>query len=249
MLPGKPQWMWIAFGGAVGPQSEAEEGETPVADFWGSAGVNGGMSMHGFALIPSGGSAPVAVSAGALTALHTVGAIDVAYPAGLSANDIVLLITNSQQDNPVTSAPGFTQIGTQQLINDGVPLAILARGGVWWMRAAGTESGTVSVQRGSNGSSGDIFYGVMIAYSGCITSGDPYEGLEENVQNGGTNPAVANAVTTLGPNRTVLCVMNQVDNSLRGGASAGPATGWANRVTERDNVGNDGAIYVDDIAL
>src|SRR3990170_7523636 len=97
-------------------------------------------------------------------------AITPALPTGLSTNDILLLVCESADSaNPITVANQnggtWTRLGSSILIGTGA----LTRLDVFWSRYNGSQGDpTTSVP-------GNHVYGFIIAYSGCVASGDPYE--------------------------------------------------------------------------
>jgi len=90
------------------------------------------------------------------------GNLSVSYPASVSVND-ALVVTVTASDNVVSTMPAGWTLKTAT--NNTASL----RTEVWWARAAGGETGTVTVTR----SSGAAAVAQMIAVAGGNTSGDP----------------------------------------------------------------------------
>lgn len=175
------------------------------------------------------GATPTFVAAGTVSGASTATGVaqSVSYPAGLLANDI-LIIQISYNDPNLTTDPtiswsiptGFTAMGSA--------VTVLGMTGVmFWRRATGSETGTVSSTRTGGFSAGDRYnIAQMTAWRGCKTSGDPFEALASNTKTDAT--MVGSSVTTTGANRRVVALHNQqaFDRTLEGPLTSTPATGW-----------------------
>lgn len=106
-------------------------------------------------------SLPTWVSNGTWT--QGTGNLAVDYPAGLVANDLLLLFVQSNNE-AVTTPTGWTEIGTQT--GQGAALtAGSTRLAVYYKVAAGTETGTFTVT-----DTGDHTFGITSAYRGVNVS-------------------------------------------------------------------------------
>lgn len=173
---------------------------------------------------------------------HTTTALSVPYPAGLAADDILILPVNFAGTGVTMTTPtDFTQIGnTEDYGADGAGHTL--HSALYWKRATGSESGSLALTKSGNGGTGSIFYGALLAYQGCLASGDPIDGTPTDVTDT-TSPYTMASVTTTGANRRVICAFCIEDNN---GRSTGPETGWTNRIHLLSTTGNDGTIAVDD---
>ncbi len=152
-------------------------------------------------------------------------AITPGMPAGIALDDILLLFleTRSGQGIGINTPNGgtWTAIGAQDVGGTtGTRLTAL------WSRYNGTQTAPVT------GDSGDHQYGVIQAYRGCVTTGDPFEGLI-----GGNDPVsdtvlTADGSTTQGPDRLVIVAASRDQDD-----AAALYSGWSNadlaNITER----------------
>lgn len=130
-----------------------------------------------------------------------------AVPAGVAADDIVLAFLYKENANAVTPPAGFTEFIT-------VPATDHTLHG-FWKRATGADSGTYTF----GWTTSNWREGFAVAYSNCVTSGNPYEALATAVNNtaGTTSPGVTTAPLT--DNARVLWV----STSFAGGTWTVPA--------------------------
>jgi len=163
-----------------------------------------------------------------------------AIPAGTDANDICLLL--HEMDPVLNAAVLGTVTGYTDVLNSpvsqtgGLPTRLTAR----WHRAAGPESGTVSVPAVTNHHSARI-----IGIRGCVTGGNPWNvtaaGLQSDTLATVTFPAVTttaadclvlNAVTTgtdvastahisAFTNAELAAIAERVDNWVSSGTGGG----------------------------
>lgn len=143
-------------------------------------------------------SAPAFKAAGASSGTR-FGSFTVTSP-NLAVNDICLLFAVSTSADPATPS-GWTLCA-------GCPVSSVSpRYNVYWKRA--TAAGTITVPVGSRlGACGGVIY----AYSGCVTSGDPTE-AGAGSQNASSTTVTMPSVTTLGPNRLVVMSAGITANS------------------------------------
>ena len=116
---------------------------------------------------------PIAVRGDAAgTVAYGTGAVTPGLPTGTVTGDILVMVCESQYGEAVTCS-GWTEIGSspQQEATDGTRLTVL------WCR----YDSTAPVNRTTN-DPGDHIIARIVAFSGCITIGDPF-----NVTAGGTN--------------------------------------------------------------
>ena len=110
-------------------------------------------------------AAPALQTSTSLTGGNGTSAV-VTLPASIAANDIIIVSIYKENTNAVTPPAGYAEIGT-------APTTTAPQGQyTFWYRAAGGESGTVTFSW-----TGNVFRAAAAhRISGCITSGNPYEG-------------------------------------------------------------------------
>jgi hypothetical protein len=161
---------------------------------------------------------------------YSVGAITPGIPAGTAENDILLLplFTFGQ----AIDVPGWTELLSP--VDEGTYGIRLS---VFWKRAGSSESAPTTTD------SGIINVGGIIGFSGCVTTGNPFEAVAMSSDADTGGDIVIPGITTLGPNRTVIKLVTEYITS---GTSA-RFTGWANSnlsdiVEVIDNAGGNGSI-------
>lgn len=139
-------------------------------------------------------------------------------PTGLANNDILIGVSFRGSGTPptVTAPTGFTQIGTEISLNDG--FGFLAKISLYWKRAA-SESGNYTFTHSSCSAQG-----MLMAFSGCVTSGSP---IDVSSQNSGTNStSTATGITTTVAN-DLLAYIGQ----CWGDAAQSTPTGFTNIIS------------------
>jgi hypothetical protein len=184
-------------------------------------------------------AAPIFGSAGAIAAAEAI-SVNVPYPSGIAANDILILLGLTKNNIDILVPTDFTaDAGNQQ--TSGASLL-----GEWfWKRATGSESGTLTMSRASG--TGAPLAGVMARFTGCVTSGTPYEAATKRDSVGTTfTPA---DTTTLGADRLALALAVAAEDLL----ALGNYTGGTATVTERVHVEfdlvNDGTLHIADATV
>jgi hypothetical protein len=189
-------------------------------------------------------TAPTFVAAG--TVASGTGAITPALPAGLQANDILLLfVETANQTISITNQNGgtWTQV-------TGSPQGTGTAGGtaatsltVFWSRYNGTQGAPTTSD------SGDHQLGRMIAIRGATTSGNPWDVTAGGVEaTADTSGSIAGATTTVANALVVVAIAT----SLPDASSTAKFSGWTNAdlssLTERtDNTvtaGNGGGLAI-----
>lgn len=167
----------------------------------------------------SAGGIPFFVAAGSYGNASST-SVSPGYPAGIAANDILIL--HVHLDDGLGNA-SISSVGTGWTLIDSEALANDSTAGLYWRRATGSESGTITVTASEDVNSGCL--GARIsAWRGCKTSGDPYEGAGHTNQAAGlsfTGPSV----TTAGPNRRVVAINGSTQTSV--GTTAADPSNWA----------------------
>ena len=161
--------------------------------------------------LPAWAAAPSYVGNGGIAALFKGTSIDVAYP-NPSNNDIVILImaSSSTTDDVFSAVSNFNG-----------PIDTQHQTGNWhvawyWKRANGAE-GTGTEACGRNSGSGTL-YGLMVNYSGCITTETPYS--QAATAGGQSTSASSSSITPNTDNARIVCFINVEDN-----VSVGTLTG------------------------
>lgn len=152
---------------------------------------------------------PTYIGAGALVARTGTGSANIPYPAGIQANDILVVIGEGSDGFP--GAPtGFTSKAISTLGSAGTTCQVS------WKRATGSESGNLAHDDGGN--IVDHWMARMFCFRGAVTSGDPFN--QVNTSNSTSSTSVTfPTVTTTADNCLILnCLTWAADN-------AGPLAG------------------------
>jgi hypothetical protein len=120
-------------------------------------------------------------SKGTAVAVASGTTVSPTLPPSIEANDILILVANSftgggSNNTTFTDPSGWTRLDTNQAYVNQF-FAENGKVGVWWKRAAGGESGTVSVVRG--GTTTEVFHAQIYRFSGMIATGSPVRGQAE----------------------------------------------------------------------
>jgi Putative Ig domain len=149
---------------------------------------------------------------------------NITLPADIQANDILLMpvfVANTSGGTVTINTPsGWTAVSAQVTLVGGEDLKF------FWKRAAGGESGTVTVTS-SGGLGGALSFtkGEICSYRNCIATGTPFEAVGEAHNSAGTANTAGPDVITTGANRAVVAACF-VDFEV---TSAQPS-GWTDRV-------------------
>jgi hypothetical protein len=142
------------------------------------------------------------VAAGALAEDSGAGGnITPALPAGILANDILVLVI-SAADNIVCTLPAAY---TKKLeTNSGT----IGRQTVAWARATGTDTAPLVTHAAGNAIGARI-----LAYRGCITTGDPFSAAVANAVAQGVSTTITATTITPANNEMVLLITSAFDNN------------------------------------
>jgi hypothetical protein len=181
---------------------------------------------------PPPGGAPAFASAGAAAAALDA-SVDVPYPAGTNANDILILLVLTRDSVDVNTPAGFTQGGARGQ-NAGL------RAEWFWRRATGSESGTVTVTKASGTA---LLMARMYRYTGAITSGSPIEASSQDGK--GANATITPVdITTAGSNRRVVVLVAEGNDLALGDFTGGTATVAEEIAEATSSLGIDGALGI-----
>jgi hypothetical protein len=187
-------------------------------------------------------AAPSVISKGTASAV-TSGSITPSYPASPLANDIIFLLVIDHQPvsiGVINTPTGFTE-AAQGTYQDSTP-ANQGRVALFWRRAAGGESGTVSVSRTGDTGPDGTFFGQMYLVRGAITSGNPWDVV--TARYGPGNATVTwDAVNVIDTERTLLAFTAQTDDV----PGVSTPTGYTRTVAiDITTTGTDAQLALDD---
>jgi Tfp pilus assembly protein PilW len=182
-------------------------------------------------------AAPTVISKGTAAA-GTAASISPGYPVSPQANDIIFILAISNQPNGigiVDTPSGFTE-AAQGTFQNNTPTN-RGRAALFWKRAAGGESGTVSISRTGDTGSDGVFFAQMYLVRGAETSGNPWDGL--TARYGPGNPTVTwDAVPVSGSERTLLGFAAQADDA----STVDPPSGWSALSGDTTGSGTDAEV-------
>ncbi len=179
-------------------------------------------------------TAPAFGSAGAAAAALAA-TVNVPYPTGTAANDLLVLLVLTKDTVDINTPSGFSDGGAR---NQGS-----LRAEWFWKRATGSESGTLTVTKASGA---NLLFGRMYRFTGVTTSGTPYEAAAAT---GGTTSTLTPVdVTTLGANRRVVALTALEDDLALGSYAGGTATVPEDVAEALTSTGTDGALGLNSLA-
>lgn len=175
---------------------------------------------------------PVAVRAIGSTAAGT-GNITVNYPTR-SDNDILLLFTESNPNEPVNTVTAGSGGGTwTRFINQGSTDSTLT---VWWSRwTTGQASSAVVTD------SGNHTIGGVMSISGCIETGDPFEGTTSTNSTSTTSGVIPSVTTTFYNTLIIGAITSGRDNNFTAEFSGYTNSNLLNIEEQFDSGTNQGA--------
>lgn len=190
------------------------------------------------------GPTPTFMAAGTIAGSSnwTTGNFPVAQPAGISALDI--LFASISYNDPNVSSPVVTAFATPSGWSVArTQVDQLGMSGIlFWKRAVGGESGNVNFTKTGGASAGNrTSNGLIVAYRGCKTTGDPFEASASNSGNGTT--MTGSSVITTGANRRVVTAITQNN----GAQTSTPDTGWTEDSELTHAVSGGGLVLFDSI--
>lgn len=171
------------------------------------------------------------------TLAHSTTTVTPAAPAGLTSNDIEILVVESQAGtHSLSTAAGFAAAGTQIDVPSGTA-TIATHGSIWWRRWNGTD-GDPTVASATN-----HVLGQRYAFSGCITTGDPWDFIDQSSE--GTEDTTGSAdssSSTAGADRLIAIIVgSSKPDTLSTTEISAPTNANLTSLTERaDNAGNSG---------
>lgn len=175
------------------------------------------------------GRIPYFVSLGANAGAYNSQSFGVPYPAGIQANDVVIMEVRTQglaaTTTPTISRPaGWTTIANPvgpSGSTSGDSHSDLKSTAAWfWKRLVGTETGSVTITASGGDGSAQGMGARMIMFRACVENGDPFESAISN--SGDSTVMSGTTIVTLGPNRLAANFYAVVDNAN----TSDPDTGW-----------------------
>lgn len=163
--------------------------------------------------------APAFGAAGTTLTATNSAAANVAVPASVAADHVILVHLYKENTAAVTPPSGFTELTTAPATTGNVQTFH-----TFWKRATGADSGTYNFTW-----TGSVLrQAVAVRYTGCITTGTPLEGFTGagRSSNGTVTPGVS--LTTTGPDR--LIVWGGTSWEVDAGGSWTPPSGYTERV-------------------
>ena len=207
-----------------------------------NAGGSDGETKTNYITVSAGGSTPTFIAAGAVAS--GTGAITPALPAGIAANDILLLfLETANQAISISNQNGgtWTAVASSPQGTGTAGGSSATRLTAFWSRYNGTQGAPTTSDSGNHQA------GRMIAIRGCATSGNPWDmtagGVESTADTSGSIPGATTTVAN-------TLVVAAIATSLPDASGTANFSAWANAnlvsVTERiDNTrsaGNGGGL-------
>lgn len=128
------------------------------------------------------------------------GPVTPGIPAGATTDDILVLYIETANE-PVSATSGYADIGVGTVAQaNGLVTALTIR----WKRAGGSESApSVSIAAGNH------VIARLVAFRGCVTTGNPYESVQVSTDNTTVTTATIQsaAAGTLGPDRMICAAV------------------------------------------
>ncbi len=182
---------------------------------------------------------PTFVNCGA--AAGSAAGISPALPAGIQANDILLLfVETAAQAVTVSNGNGGTWA---EVLNSPQTAGTTTQLTVFWSRYNGTQGAPTTSD------SGDHQVGAICAYNGVETSGDPWDVTSGSVDTASDTSGTITGATTSGTDRLVVIVGagdDDADTPITGVSNADLANISVSRVNAETAQGNDGGLTVFD---
>lgn len=182
---------------------------------------------------------PVAVRAVGATAAGAAN-ITVNYPTRQN-NDILILFVETATAQPVVTVTAGAGGGTWTKIDsqDSGESTL----NVWWSRWTTGQAASLTVT-----DTGDHQIGGIISFSGCVTTGNPFEGLSVNGSIGASTAGEFNEVTTTFYNTEIVGAISSSRDANFTAEFSGYTNSNLTNITERfdngTNAGNGGGFGV-----
>jgi len=153
-------------------------------------------------------------------------AASASYPGTVNADDILIAVATDEDNDSFSTPSGWTVVDSLSHSNFSVY--------VFYKRAVGTESGSETFTSASN--AGSLVTASIFRFSGCVSSGTPYEaGANWGIQSSLT--ATISDITTSGNDRLAISFACQEDNTTHSGTST-----YTSAADLSTDVGNDARV-------
>ena len=149
------------------------------------------------------------------------GTISVGAPAGIAADDILILVAGSNAANALAADNGYTELYDTNYVH------------VYWKRTTGTE-GSTSVTGATNSVAAAI-----TAIRGCVTSGSPIGAETPSGASGSGTSITAGSFSTTADDELVLFAFGIRDNNNVSAAAYGNLSGDTGYTSNGTNLGSD----------
>jgi hypothetical protein len=157
---------------------------------------------------------------GQTTSGNPAASVDVGVPASVASGDIILLhLFTDLTGSTITPPSGFAEVASSP---QPVPGGLSMRLSVYWKRATGADSGTYTTAFSPN----TFAEGAETRWTGCVTSGSPFDATNGAVDSVGSTSTAAVSVTTTQANTLLVHTAG-----LWSGGTWTPASGFTGRVT------------------
>lgn len=166
---------------------------------------------------------------GAGTGAGSGGSITPTLPSGWAVDDIFLLMVETRDGQTPDPVTGWTQAANQEGFDD-------TEGTLFWRRAeAGDSNPTVD-------DSGNHTIGLITAWRGCKTTGNPWEALQTSTDTSQNTSVTATGVTTSGTDRMIVLATCTGDNSTYSGWSCTSLESTSEAAEFNSSAGSDGMV-------
>jgi hypothetical protein len=172
---------------------------------------------------------PTFVAAGAFTS--SVGAITPALPAGIVADDILLLFLETHQETATVPTPNggtWTETASSPQGSGTVGANSSARITVFWSRYNGTQGNPTTNDPGNHIS------GRILAFRGVRTTGDPWNTSSGSAGVASPTATITGGTTTVNDCLIVMGIATEDDGDVWSGANFANAS-LANRTVRTDD--------------
>ena len=181
-------------------------------------------------------AAPAFRAAG--TIAHDIVGVTPGAPAGLTANDIELLVCESMdQAISLTTANGFAEVTGSPISVPNATATIATRGALFWRRWNGTDGDPTTNDPGNH------IIAQRYAFSGCETSGNPWDFIDTSSEaTEDTTGSADSSSSTSDVDRLIAIIVGSSKPDSLGTAEVSAFTnGNLGSLTERvDNAGSAG---------
>lgn len=179
----------------------------------------------------AGGATPTFVAVGAKA--QAAGTLSIPYYAGHDSGHIGLIFVAGYNDVTFGAATGYT---AETQVNHASGM----RCRLYWRRLDGSESANVSI----TGATSNANIGVMLGFSGCVSTGTPYEDYGSVTGDVASSLVTSGATTTAGNNRLLVRAY-----SHEMGVGTSPPGSWTERFDDFETVISAITLAIDSLGV